>query len=144
MYAYSCSCRPFLGSYFLNQVEKFDAVVEGKFYRDPNSWKGYLILNKVYKGAISNDTIEIHEGGTDCTEIFDENRNDTYIIGLYKFTDSNKSETYIAPSCVTSVLTVKDNFVFSDYNFHISNPGISFFKTKMRKEKLIKKIKTRS
>lgn len=143
VYGYSCSCRQSSGSYFLNQVKKFDAVVEGKFSRDSISWKGYLILDEVYKGAISKERIEIYEGGTDCTEIFDENKNVTYILGLYKFNDSNYCLTYLVACCVTSVLTVTNNFVVPEDNFHISNPRIGLFKNKMKKEKFIKRLKHR-
>ncbi|MBZ9629753.1 hypothetical protein LB465_03095 [Salegentibacter sp. LM13S] len=141
-YAFSCTCGQSLSSNFLNQVKKFDAIVEGKFYRDPVTLRGYIITNEVYKGKISNDTIRIYEGGTDCTEVFDEDLYETYIIGLYKVPDSNISDYYLAPSCVTSVLTVKDEVVLADHNLHIK-PKISFFRSRMKRDRLVKKILNR-
>jgi hypothetical protein len=141
-YAFSCTCGQLQSSNFLNQIKKFDAIVEGTFYRDPVSAKGYVIINEVYKGKISNDTIRIYEGGTDCTEIFDEDLNVTYIIGLLKVTDNDSPDYYLAPSCVTSVLIVKDEVVHADHNLHIK-PKISFLKSRMKKDRLVKKILNR-
>ena len=129
-------------SNFLNQIKKFDAIVEARFFRDPVSYKGYLIIDETYKGRISNDTISLYEGGTDCTEVFDEDRRETYIIGLDEFS-GNGSYEFTASSCITSVLTVKEDYVVADSNLHVKNPRISFSKSKMRKDRLVKKIRTR-
>lgn len=139
---FSCTCGKSISSNFLNQVKKFDAVIEGTFYRDPISVEGYIVINEVYKGKISTETIRLYEGGTDCTEIFDEGLNETYIIGLYKFPDSNIPEYYLVPACVTSVLTVKDGIALAEHNLHIK-PKINCFKSRMKKDRVVKKILNR-
>lgn len=141
-YAFSCSCQKSSCSHFLNQVKKFDAIIEGKFYRDSITNHGYFIADKVYKGAISGNILNIYEGLTDCTEAFNEDFKENYIVGLYKVPDSDISNYYLAPSCVTSILTIKESIVFSENNYHIESK-ISFFKNRMRKDRLVKKINNR-
>ena len=144
--AFGCTCRQSFGSYFLNQVRNFDAIVEGKFYRDGDSGKGYLIADKIHKGNISNDTIQILEGGIDCTEIFMEEPYEKFILGLRKSASYSSPSTYSAPSCVTSVLIVDENKVYAKtdyYNPHMSYPRIGLFSTQMGKNKFIRKIKKR-
>ncbi|WP_162056183.1 hypothetical protein [Pontibacter pamirensis] len=145
-YAFGCTCRQSFGSYFLNQVRSFDAIVEGKFYRDGDSGKGYLIADKIYKGNISNDTIQIFEGGLDCTEIFMDEPGEKLVLGLRKSAYESSPNTYSAPSCVTSVLIADENKVYSKtkfYNPHISNPRIGLFSTQIGRDKFAKKIRKR-
>lgn len=146
-YAYGCSCRQSTSSYFLKQVKDFHAIVEGKFYRDGNSGQGFLIIDQIYKGAIPKDTIQLGEGGLDCTEVFMEDSGRTLVLGLHKSQyESGPSNTYSALSCVTSVLVLNKNKVDSKtkfYNLHIRRPRISLFSTEMRKDKFVRKIKQR-
>ena len=143
-YSFGCSCGHSVSSYFLNQVKYFDAIVEGNFYRDRSSGRGYIIIDKIYKGNFSNDTIQIAEGGTDCTEAFMEDVGKKIILGLRKSEYKSSPNAYSAPSCVTSVLLVEENKIYSKtnlYNLQISNPKIGLVSTQMGKDKFTKKIK---
>ena len=145
-YAFGCTCGQSIGAYFLKQAKNFDAIVEGKFYRDGNFGKGYMVIDKIYKGNFSKDTLEIAEGGTDCTEVFMEDSGMTLILGLYKSRYESRPDAYSAPSCVTSVLVLKNGKVESKthfYNLHIRRPRIGLFSTEMRKDRFVKKIKRR-
>lgn len=145
-YAFGCTCRQSLNSYFLNQVKDFDAIVEGKFYRDRKFWTGYIIIDKVHKGNFPKDTVEIVEGGTDCTEAFIEDPDRTLILGIYKSRYESESDVYSAPSCVTSVLVVNGGKVESKtkfYNLHLRRPRIGLSSTVMSKDKFEKRIKRR-
>jgi hypothetical protein len=145
-YALGCSCSQSFDSYFLKQVKNFDAIVEGKFYRDENSRKGYLIIDNIYKGSFTKDTVEIAEGITDCTEAFMADSDVTLILGLDKSTYRSSPRAYSAPSCVTSVLVLKNGKVESKthfYNLQTRRPRIGLFSTVMRKNRFVEKIKKR-
>lgn len=145
-YAFGCSCSQSVDSYFLRQVQNFDAIVEGKFYRDEKSRKGYMVVDKIHKGNFSKDTLEIAEGGTDCTEVFMEDSGATLIMGLYKSRYESRPDAYSASSCVTSVLVVNENKVESKTNFYnlpIRRPRIGLISAEMKKDRFMKKIKRR-
>jgi hypothetical protein len=144
--AFGCTCRHSIGSYFLNKVRSFDAIVEGEFYRDKDSGKGYLLIDKTYKGNFYYDTIQIFEGGLDCTEMFMEEPGEKLILGLRKTAYESSTNTYSAPSCVTSVLVTDENKVYpktNSYNLFVSNPRIGLFSTQMERKKFAKKIRKR-
>lgn len=118
----------------------------GKFYRTGKPGSSYLVIEKVYKGTFAKDTVQLSEGGTDCTEVFMEQADKTLILGLFKSACKSSPNAYTASSCVTSVLAVNGDKITSktDYNnLHIANPRIGLRSTQMRKDKFEKQVKRR-
>ena len=139
-YAFGCTCSQSINSYFLKQVKNFDAVVEGAFYQDR-----IFIVDKVYKGNISRDTIEIVQAGN-CSEAFMKDPDRTLILGLYKSKYKSNLDAFSAPSCVTSVLVINEDKVEAEtqfYNLQVRRPRVGMCRNEIRKDRFVKKIKRR-
>ncbi|NMM47639.1 hypothetical protein [Marinigracilibium pacificum] len=142
-YSIGCTCSDNIKNDFISNVKNFDAIIIGKFIRDSDSKKGVIVISDVLKGTIDQSSINIYEGGIDCTEIFLESDNEI-IIGLNIKETGNNDNVYFAPSCITSVLRLENGSVSSitdGYNIHISNPKVKKFRTIMDIKKFKHKIK---
>ena len=143
--AFGCECTRGIGKNFLNRIDKFDSVVLGTLYKEDSSIeKAYLIIEKVYKGSIKNDTIKLVVGSL-CDSWLDNKTGERLVLGIKKFIYSDATDAFTIPGCVTSSLIINDrNKVLALKNgLPTRKLKIGWLSNKMRLDRLEQRIKNK-